>query len=198
MPPASVPPPGLPLPGASPVEVVPMRRSHLRQVLRIDAAESGERWSLGLFLAELRRGDGSRCYLVAQRDGSVVGFAGMLYAADDGHVTTVATDPRHRRTGVATALLVGLATDARRRGARAMTLEVRASNDAALGLYRRFGFAPAGVRKAYYGDNGEDALVLWAEDIDSPAYAERLARLDAASLGAGGADVVHARGGNGS
>jgi len=158
-------------------EVVPMRRRHLRSVLRIDAAESGERWSLGLFLAELRRGDDSRCYLVARRDGAVVGFAGMLYAGDDGHVTTVATDPRHRRSGVATALLAGLAGDARRRGAHAMTLEVRASNDAALGLYRRFGFAPAGVRKGYYADNGEDALVLWAEGVDTPAYGDRLARL---------------------
>lgn len=162
---------------ASRIELEPMRRRHLRQVLRIDAAESGERWSLGLFLAELRRGDGSRCYLVAERDGAVVGFAGMLYAGDDGHVTTVATDPRHRRTGVATALLVGLAADARRRGMQAMTLEVRASNEAALALYRRFGFAPAGVRKGYYADNGEDALVLWAEQIDTPAYGERLERL---------------------
>ena len=77
-----------------------------------------------------------------------------------------------------------------------MTLEVRASNDAALQLYRRFGFAPAGVRKAYYSDNGEDALVLWAEDIDTPAYAERLARLARGAVTAGGGDVVQARGGS--
>lgn len=173
----------------SSVEVVPMRRRHLRQVLRIDAAESGERWSLGLFLAELRRGDGSRCYVVALRQGAVVGFAGMLYAGDDGHVTTVATDPRHRRTGVATALLGSLATDARRRGAHAMTLEVRASNEAALGLYRRFGFAPAGVRKGYYSDNGEDALVLWAEGVNTPPYGARLARLAGGEV-VGDADVV--------
>lgn len=157
--------------------VEPMRRRHLRRVLRIDAAEAGERWSLGLFLAELRRGDDSRCYLVARRNAEVVGFAGMLFAGDDGHVTTIATDPSHRRQGVATALLVALATDARRRGTKAMTLEVRASNESALGLYRRFGFAPAGVRKAYYNDNGEDALVLWADDIDTDAYGERLTRL---------------------
>ena len=184
-------------PATTPAVVVPMRRRHLRQVLRIDAAESGERWSLGLFLAELRRGDGSRCYLVAQRDGAVVGFAGMLYAADDGHVTTVATDPEHRRTGVATALLAGLAADARRRGAQAMTLEVRASNEAALALYRRFGFAPAGVRKGYYSDNGEDALVLWADGIGTEAYGERLARIVGVSsaLGGGGDAVAQPSGG---
>ena len=178
-------------------DLAPMRRRHLRQVLRIDAAESGERWSLGLFLAELRRGDGSRCYLVAQRGGAVVGFAGMLYVGDDGHVTTVATDPRHRRSGVATALLAGLATDARRRGARAMTLEVRASNEAALGLYRRFGFAPAGVRKGYYADNGEDALVLWAEAIDTPAYTERLARITAGLVAGGSQTHAQDPGGEG-
>lgn len=171
-------------------EVVPMRRRHLRQVLRIDAAESGERWSLGLFLAELRRGDDRRCYLVARRGGDVVGFAGMLYAGDDGHITTVATDPRHRRTGVATSLLLGLADDARRRNMGAMTLEVRASNEAALGLYRRFGFAPAGVRKGYYADNGEDALVLWAEGIASVAYGERLARLSGRTSLPGGPEVT--------
>ena len=74
------------------VDVVAMRRRHLRQVVRIDAQSSGDRWSPGLFLAELRRGDGSRCYRVAMAGSRVVGFAGMLYAADDGHVTTVAVD----------------------------------------------------------------------------------------------------------
>lgn len=156
------------------VDVVPMRRRHLRQVVRIDAQSDGDRWSPGLFLAELRRGDGSRCYRVAMDGSRVVGFAGLLYAVDDGHVTTVAVDRACRRRGVATALLTGLATDARARGCTALTLEVRAGNTAALALYRRFGFAPAGVRKGYYSDNGEDALVLWATDINTPAYAERL------------------------
>jgi ribosomal-protein-alanine N-acetyltransferase len=58
-----------------------------------------------------------------------------------------------------------------------MTLEVRVSNTAAIGLYRRFGFAPAGVRAGYYGDDGEDALVMWAHDIAGPAFAARLDEL---------------------
>lgn len=162
---------------AGAVEVVPMRRRHLRQVVRIDAQQDGDRWSPGLFLAEVRRGDDQRCYRVAVADSAVVGFAGMLYAGDEGHVTTVAVDTAHRRAGVATALLVALAGDARRRGCRALTLEVRPSNTAALALYRRFGFAPAGVRKGYYADNGEDALVLWADPIDTDDYGRRLAAL---------------------
>ena len=162
---------------AGTLEVVPMRRRHLRQVVRIDGQQDGERWSPALFLAELGRGDDTRCYRVARRAGRVVGFAGMLYAGDDGHITTIATDAAHRRTGVATTLLTALVTDARRRQVAALTLEVRASNEAALGLYRQFGFAPAGVRKGYYSDNGEDALVLWAQDVTSDDYGRRLAAL---------------------
>ncbi len=119
------------------------------------------------------------CYRVAIEGSRVVGFAGLLYAADDGHVTTVAVDNTCRRRGIATALLVALAADARARGCSALTLEVRAGNTAALALYRQFGFAPAGVRKGYYTDNGEDALVLWATDIDTAAYATRLETLSA-------------------
>jgi [ribosomal protein S18]-alanine N-acetyltransferase len=160
--------------GSPAVEVVPMRRRHLRSVLRIDRQSTGDRWSPGLFLAELRRGDADRCYVVALLDGEVVGFAGMVHVDGDGHLTTIATDVARRRQGIGAALLRHLATDARARGDRALTLEVRVSNESAIALYRRFGFAPAGVRKAYYTPDGEDALVLWAEGIDSPAYAERL------------------------
>ena len=70
------------------------------------------------------------------------------------------------------------------RGSDSITLEVRASNKAALALYRRFGFAPSGVRKDYYKDPTEDALVLWAHEIDSPAYAERLAFIEEQLSGA--------------
>jgi len=159
------------------VAIEPMRRRHLRQVLRIDARQPGDRWSSSLFSAELARGDRDRSYLVATVGGRVVGFAGMLFVAPEAHLLTIVVDGSHRRRGVATLLLGALAVEARRRGADAMTLEVRASNDAALGLYRRFGFAPAGVRRAYYSDNGEDAFVLWCEGVDSPGYRDRLVAL---------------------
>ena len=64
-------------------------------------------------------------------------------------------------------------------GANQLTLEVRVSNLAAQAVYRRFGFAPAGVRKAYYVDNREDAVIMWAIDVQGPSYAERLARIEA-------------------
>ena len=72
-----------------------------------------------------------------------------------------------------------LAREARRRGATALTLEVRVSNTGAQELYRKFGFAPAGMRKNYYVETNEDALVMWAEDIDADAYDERLRLIEA-------------------
>jgi len=69
--------------------------------------------------------------------------------------------------------------EARRRGATACTLEVRVANHAAQGLYHQFGFAPVGIRKNYYAETGEDALIMWAEGLQTPAYAERLAGLAA-------------------
>ncbi len=80
-----------------------------------------------------------------------------------------------------------LAHESLRRGARNLTLEVRVSNEPAQGMYHKFGFKPAGIRKNYYQETNEDALVMWAEDIDSPEYAERLAGLEA---GVSGTTVV--------
>jgi len=165
---------------SEPVTVVvsPMRRRHLRAVLRIEARSQPRGWSLGLFLGELARPEG-RSYVVAKVEGQVVGFAGMLFIGDEGHVATISVDPAWRRLGVAARLMAVLCRQAIDGGATAMTLEVRAGNSGAQALYRAFGFAPAGVRRAYYKDDGEDAIVMWAHDVDGPAYAERLQALEA-------------------
>jgi [ribosomal protein S18]-alanine N-acetyltransferase len=163
-------------PSVPPIVITPMRRRHLRAVLGIEERTSSTPWSLGLFLAEARREE--RVYLVARSGHRVVGFAGMLFALTDGHITTVAVDPDRQGGRIGTRLMLVLLRRAIERGAEAVTLEVRASNDAAQALYRRFGFAPAGVRQGYYRDPVEDALVLWAHDIHLPAYAERLAFIE--------------------
>ncbi len=164
-------------PTGPPIVISPMRRRHLRAVLGIEERTSSTPWSLGLFLAEARREE--RVYLVARSGHRVVGFAGLLFALTDGHVTTIAVDPEHQGGRIGTRLLLVLVRRAIERGAEAVTLEVRASNQPAQALYRRFGFAPAGVRKGYYRDPVEDALVLWAHDVHTPAYAERLAFIEA-------------------
>lgn len=171
--------------------IAPMRRRHLPEVLAIEAASYPRPWSSRLFEEELeRRG---RAYLVARRGERVVGYAGVLMIADDGHIATVAVDPAERRTGVGRSLLLVLVERALELGADQLTLEVRVSNLAAQELYRSFGFAPAGARKGYYGDNGEDALVMWAHDVGEPAYRRRLQELEAsgpAIVRSGFADVV--------
>jgi ribosomal-protein-alanine N-acetyltransferase len=80
-------------------------------------------------------------------------------------------------------LMLQMAREAADRGARHLTLEVRMSNAPAQGMYHKFGFRPAGVRKNYYVETNEDALVMWADDIDREAYAARLADIAAAIPG---------------
>ena len=160
------------------VHLVPMRRRHLRSVLRIEAQVYPRPWSLSLFLSELSLRT-SRAYVVARVDGVVVGYAGLMFSGDDGHVTTIAVDPMWHRAKIGTRLLAELARLALDRGCRNLTLEVRVSNVGAQALYERFGFAPAGIRKNYYVETNEDALVMWNEHIDQPAFSARLASIEA-------------------
>ncbi len=164
------------------VQVVPMRRRHLRSVLQIEAQVYPRPWTLGLFLSELNL-QTARSYFVARVDGKVVGYAGLMLSLEDAHVTTLAVDPMWQRNKLGQRLMVVLAREAVRVGAKNLTLEVRVSNQAAQGLYRRFGLAPAGIRKGYYLESGEDAIVMWAHDIDDEAYSARLRRLWAAVPG---------------
>ena len=177
------------VPEAPTLRIAPMRRRHLRSVLRIEAEVYPRPWSLGLYLGELALPEDRRIYLVARSGGQVVGHAGLMFAADDGHVTTVAVDPRWQRHGIAARLLVVLIRAAVARGATALTLEVRAGNEPALSLYRRFGFVEAGIRKGYYAETGEDAVIMWATEVDSDDHRRLLDRIDAELGDAGRVDV---------
>lgn len=164
------------------VELVSMKRRHLRGVLRIESQVYPRPWSLGLFLSELALRT-TRVYVVAKVGPTVVGYAGLMLVAGDGHVTTIAVDPAWHRRGIGTRLLLALSRAGIARGCTGLTLEVRVSNDAAQGMYRRFGYAPAGIRKNYYSESNEDALVMWAHDVDLPSYAERLDAIEATVRG---------------
>jgi len=160
------------------VHLVPMRRRHLRGVLRIEAQVYPRPWSLSLFVSELALRT-TRAYYVARVNGTVCGYGGLMVSEEDGHVTTLAVDPAWHRNKIGTRLLLTLARDAIRRGALNLTLEVRVSNVAAQEMYRRFGFRPAGIRKNYYVETNEDALVMWAHDVATPEYLRRLADIEA-------------------
>jgi ribosomal-protein-alanine N-acetyltransferase len=160
------------------VQLTPMRRRHLRTVLRIEAQVYPRPWSLRLFMSELAL-RATRSYTAATVDGGVVGYSGLMVTGEDAHVTTLAVDPQWHRRGIGSRLLLEMARTAVDRGARHLTLEVRMTNEPAQSLYRKFGFVPAGVRKNYYVETNEDALVMWANDIDTPAYLQRLAGIEA-------------------
>jgi len=152
---------------------VRLRRMHHRDVAAVATLERvvyPQPWSARTFYDELALAN--RRYIVAEDDGVVVGYAGLLLVEEDAHITTLAVDPAARRLRVGTRLMIELVDRALSAGARHLTLEVRVSNSAARSLYERFGFAPVGVRKNYYRD--EDALVMWATDIDDDEYASRV------------------------
>lgn len=155
-------------------ELVPMRRRHVRSVLTIEERIHPKPWTAGVFNSEIdlaRRGE--RHYVVGIEGSEVVAYGGLMFAVDEAHVTNIAVAPEHQRRGFARRVLLDLANVAIEREFTALTLEVRVGNIAAQSLYRRFGFAPAGIRQRYY-ENTEDALVMWVHDIDSPEYRTRL------------------------
>ena len=171
--------PSVVAPAGDGVVMVPMRRRHLRGVVDIENRTNHRPWSLSLFQGELRMPT-SRRYVVALDGHRVVGFAGLMLTGFEGHITNVAVDPDHRRRHIATRMLLVLFREAVRLGIEDLTLEVRVSNRGAQEMYRRFGFAPGGVRPNYYSENKEDALIMWAHDIGGAAALERLDGLAAA------------------
>lgn len=157
----------------SEVELVPMRRRHVRQVMRIEAQVYPRPWSSALFLQEIvRRSD--RVYFVAKWHSTVVGYGGMITSGREAHITTIAVDPAYHRRHLGTKLMLGLMDAAIERGGKTISLEVRRSNYAAQAMYERFGFRPVGVRRGYYVETGEDAIVMWLDGADTPEYARRL------------------------
>lgn len=163
-------------PGELHVRISKMKRRHLRSVLKIERQVYPRPWTLGVFTSEV--GNPERCYIVARVGTTLVGYAGMLFQVDDAHIANVAVDPRWHRHKIGSRLMVTLVRYAREHGYKNLTLEVRVSNTGAQAMYHRFGLAPAGIRPRYY-ENTEDAIVMWANDIDAPSFAARLAAIEA-------------------
>lgn len=159
--------------GAPDLHVTRMRRRHLKGVMAIERQVYPRPWSPNLFLQEMRQTK-DRAYLVAMVDREVAGYGGLLSYGDEAHVTTIAVHPDHQRRKIGSRLLYELVMRARGMGAVAVSLEVRVTNWAAQRMYGRFGFRPVGVRKNYYQEINEDALVMWTDDIRTPEYTERL------------------------
>lgn len=143
-----------------------MTPADLDEVMAIERLSYLTPWSRDAFASELLQR--YTVYLVARAGQRVVGYAGMHVIWEQAHVTNIAVHPEYRGRGFGERLLRELMRVARRKGVRQMTLEVRVSNAPAQGLYRKLGFvtAPGAVRKGYYTDTGEDAIVMWKEPLD--------------------------------
>lgn len=150
------------------LSIRPMRKSDLAEVLRLEGECFPHPWTRGMLEEELRRENGA--FLVARHWRELVGYAGVIYIMEEGHVTNLAIRKTARRKGIAGRLLLHMIEDGAMRGIRFLTLEVRRSNLPAIRLYEKFGFTVIGERKRYYLDDDEDALIMWTEDITTPEY----------------------------
>jgi [ribosomal protein S18]-alanine N-acetyltransferase len=185
------------------LDVRPMSVTDIPAVHEIERLSFPVPWPAYAFRHEL---EGNRLarYLVVRARGETVAYGGIWLMVNEAHVTTFAVLPAWRRRGVGGRLMLELLRLARSVGASVATLEVRLTNVAARTLYQRFGFRPVGVRPRYYSDNGEDALIMTTDALDSPAmdrlmrqlearYGDALAAVPDDAAGAGGQRRPEAR-----
>jgi ribosomal-protein-alanine N-acetyltransferase len=134
----------------------------LDAIERIERASYPTPWSRSMFASELAK-PSSLSFGAVDETGTLVGYLVLSRYVDAWHVMNVAVDPERRRQGIASALLHRLLELTEDDALRGYTLEVRTSNLGAIRLYERFGFRRKGVRRGYYTDNREDALIMWRD-----------------------------------
>lgn len=139
-----------------------MKEADLDRIMEIEEKSFNPPWSREAFLLELTKNLLAK-YIVAEVDGRVVGYGGIWLIIDEGHVTNIAVDEEYRNKGVGSKILEGLIQLCVDRNMTAMTLEVRKSNKVAQALYKKYGFKEYGIRKGYYQDNNEDAIIMWKD-----------------------------------
>ncbi|MGM7685018.1 ribosomal protein S18-alanine N-acetyltransferase [Cytobacillus sp. Hm23] len=137
-----------------------MNVEDIEDVLKVEEASFATPWSKDIFLSEINNNKYAH-YIVAEEDGLVIGYCGAWIIVDEAHITNVALLPEYRGRKLGEAMLKQLMDFAKALGAKTMTLEVRVSNIIAQSLYRKLGFNDGGIRKNYYTDNQEDALIMW-------------------------------------
>lgn len=143
----------------------------LEQVLALEPIIFGaHHWTRENFLDELNHNLTNM--IIAEENSKIVGYAGSWTIVDEMHIPTIGVDPNKRRRGIGEAMLIALIDYAIKESIMGITLEVRASNIAAQKLYEKYRFNQQGVRKEYYKDNKEDALLLWSENIQDPSFKE--------------------------
>lgn len=137
-------------------------RRDITELLFIEESQFPEPWTRRILLDEVSNTE-TRRYTVAVQNKRIIGYLGVMFVMDELHINTIGTLPGEEGRGIASSLLDDAWADAKVRGLKRATLEVAVSNERAIALYYRYGFAPVGVRKNYYEQINEDALILWAD-----------------------------------
>ena len=147
------------------LKVIPMQKDYLDEVIKVEEQAYGEHhWSKESFFNELNN-QLAKYYCAFNEQGELVGYCGCWQIMEEAHITNVAVSPNFRRQNVGEALLVAIIKSCYKEMVKYLTLEVRVSNEPAIKLYEKYGFKSLGVRKGYYQDNNEDALIMWTENI---------------------------------
>lgn len=143
------------------MNIVTMQQCHVPAIAQLESICFSCPWSENSMASELT--NALSLWLVAEEDGRVAGYIGSQTVCEESDMMNVAVHPDFRRRGIGEALVKALETELRVRGSHCLTLEVRASNAPAIALYEKLGFSQAGLRKNYYRDPKEDALILRKE-----------------------------------
>lgn len=117
-------------------------------------------WSKESFEYEMKENN-KALYVIAEYNGTILGYAGLWKILDEGHITNIAVLNEYRRMGIATLMLSTLIKMAQEDNIKSFTLEVKHTNSVAINLYENFGFSACGVRKGYYKDTNDDAIIMW-------------------------------------
>ena len=161
--------------------IAPMTNADIRAVMRIEATSFSTSWPPSAFQSELNDNKLAHYFVGrAGEGGEIVAYGGIWVILEDSHITTIAVHPEWRGRKYGEELLVFLLREAIARGASWITLEARESNVVAQNLYRKYGFTTVSTRQAYYSDNGENAVVMWAGHLRGELYKNRLAALERA------------------
>ncbi len=140
-----------------------MKEADLDEICGIEEESFSDPWSYEDFKESFLKENNS--YLIAELDGVIVGYCGYWGIGEEGYIYNVAVRKDYRRQQVGYRMLTELLMRAKARGVTALTLEVRRSNEAAIGLYERLGFVSAGIRKDFYTKPKEDAVIMWLKPI---------------------------------
>ena len=142
-----------------------MEKGDIDEVIALEEKAYGEHhWSKDSFLSELSN-DLASYFSAFDETGKLVAYCGCWKIIEEAHVTTIAVLPEFRRKHIAECLLKTIIDDCYKNMVKFITLEVRVGNAPAISLYEKYGFKSLGVRKGYYQDNNEDALIMWTENI---------------------------------